>query len=55
MHSILVDYALMYYLDCSCNTLSIIDLKINDHSGHIINMHLIQVSLSSIFVKVVDE
>ena len=55
MHSILVDYALMYYLDCSYNTLSIIDLKINDHSGNIINMHLIQVSLSSIFVKVVDE
>jgi hypothetical protein len=45
----------MDYLDCSNQTLSLIDFKLKDHDGHIANLHYIHVSFSIIFVKVADK
>ena len=42
------------YLDCSNQTLSIIDVKIKCHSGNIVYLHKDHVSFSSICVKAVD-
>ena len=45
----------MDYLDCSNQTLSLIDFKLKDHSGNAVNLHGGHVSFSIIFVKVADE
>ena len=45
----------MDYLDCSNQTLSLIDFKLKDHTGEVVNLHGGHVSFSIIFVKVVDE
>ena len=44
----------MDYLDRSNETLSIIDFKIEDHYGNIVNLHKNHVRSSIIFVKVAD-
>ena len=43
------------YLDCSNQMLSLIDFKLKDHSGNIVNLRDNRVSFSIIFVKVADE
>ena len=45
----------MDYLDCSNQTLNLIDFKLKDHKGKIVNLHGGHVSFSIIFVKVADE
>ena len=45
----------MDYLDCSNQTLSLIDFKLKDHTGVVVNLHDNHVSFSIIFVKVADE
>ena len=45
----------MDYLDCSPQTLSLIDFKLKDHTGKVVNLHGGHVSFSIIFVKVADE
>jgi len=45
----------MDYLDCSNQPLSLIDFKLKDHNGNIVNLHGGHVSFSIIFVKVTDE
>ena len=45
----------MYYLDCSNQTLSLIDFKLKDHTGEVVNLHGGRVSFSIIFVKDADE
>jgi hypothetical protein len=40
---------------CSHQTLSLIDFKLKDHTGEVINLHGAHVSFSIIFVKVADE
>ena len=45
----------MYYLDCSNQTTSLIDFKLKDHNGNIVNLHGTHVCFSIIFVKVADE
>ena len=45
----------MHYLDCSNQTLSLINFKLTDHSGNIVNLHDNHVSFSIIVVKVADE
>ena len=42
----------MNCLDCSNQALSLIDFKINDHSGNTVNLHDNHVSFSIMFVKV---
>ena len=45
----------MEYLDCSNQTVSLIDFKLKDHNGDVVNLHGGHVSFSIIFVKVADE
>ena len=45
----------MDYLDCSNQTLSLIDFKLKEHTGEVVNLHGGHVSFSIIFVKVADE
>ena len=45
----------MDYLDCSNQTLSLIDFKLKDHTGEVVNLHGGHVSFSIIFVEVADE
>ena len=45
----------MEYLDCSHQTLSLIEFKLKDHTGEVVNLHGGHVSFSIIFVKVADE
>ena len=45
----------MDYLNCSNQTLGLIDFKLQDHSGNIVNLHGGHASFSIIFVKVADE
>ena len=45
----------MDYLDCSNQPLSLIDFKLKDRNGNIVNLHGGHVSFSIIFVKVADE
>ena len=43
------------YLDCSNQTLSLINFKLRDYTGEVVNLHGGHVSFSIIFVKVADE
>ena len=45
----------MDYLDCSNQTLSLIDFKLKDRTGDVVYLHGGHVSFSIIFVKVADE
>ena len=45
----------MDYLDCSNQTLSLINVKLKGHTGEVVNLHGGHVSFSIIFVKVTDE
>ena len=45
----------MDYLDCSNQALLLIDFKLKDHTGEVVNLHGNHVSFSIIFVKVADE
>ena len=44
----------MDYLDCSNQTVRIIDFKLKEHNGDVVNLHGGRVSFFIIFVKVVD-
>ena len=56
-HQLIYDQTVlgMDYLDCSNHTLSLIDFKLKDHTGEVVNLHGGHVSFSIIFVKVADE
>ena len=45
----------MDYLNCSNQTLLLIDFKLEDHTGEVVNLHGNHVRFSIIFVKVADE
>ena len=45
----------MDYLDCSNQTLSLIDFKPKDHTGEVVNLHGNRASFSIICVKVAGE
>ena len=45
----------MDYLDCSHQTLNLIDFKLKDHTGDVVNLHGNHVSFSIIFVTGADE